>query len=104
VAGILAGAFVLLVAVLALASVLSARHTAQGAADLGSLAAAQAIQRGAGEAEACGEADRVVRDNEAHLASCRIEGEEVVLDVTVPVDLGAFGAREATASARAGPA
>ncbi|SJM51513.1 hypothetical protein CZ771_04825 [Actinomycetales bacterium JB111] len=103
-AGILAGAFVLLIAILALASVQSARHTAQGAADLGSLAAAQAIQRGAGESEACGQADRVARVNEAYLASCSVEGEEVVLTVTVPVNLGVFGAREASASARAGPA
>lgn len=102
-AGILGAAFVLMVAVLALAAVQAARHIAQGAADLGSLAAAQALQLGADGPTACGRAERVVADNEGHLADCRIEGEEVVLDVTVPVHLGALGAHEAVASARAGP-
>lgn len=103
VAGIVAAALILLVGVLALARVQVARHEAQGAADLGSLAAAAALQRGATPAEACGAADRLVRANGARRSSCVVEQEEVVVRAEVAVELGVLGRHDSFATARAGP-
>lgn len=103
VAGVIASMLLVLVAVLALAQVQVARHVAQGAADLGSLAAAGAIQRGVSPVEACAESGRVVLANRAVTATCEVDGEEVVVTATVSAALGALGTVETRASARAGP-
>ncbi|MGC5615443.1 Rv3654c family TadE-like protein [Georgenia sp. Z1491] len=103
VAGVVASMLLLLVGVLALARVQVARQEAQGAADLGSLAAAGALQHGAAPAEACARSTGVVGLNEAATVSCEVEGEEVVVSATVLVELGVFGTYDAVAHARAGP-
>ena len=81
-----------------------ARHRATTAAELAALAAASAALTGSGEP--CEVAERVVRaqgDTSMRLASCRPDGEFVDVEVSVPVRLGRFGIRTASARARAGP-
>lgn len=81
-----------------------ARHRATTAAELAALAAASAAITGS--AEPCTAAERVVRaqgDPAMRLASCRPDGEFVDVEVAVPVSLGRFGVRTASARARAGP-
>jgi secretion/DNA translocation related TadE-like protein len=95
----LAGLVVLIVYV---GAAVSARHQAQSAADLGALAAAQALMLG-GE-NPCGDAETVVRRMSAGVGSCVVDGSDVVLTVTVGVELGGLGQRQARAVARAGPA
>ncbi|MDQ6641361.1 MAG: flp pilus-assembly TadE/G-like family protein, partial [Actinomycetota bacterium] len=73
---------------------------AQSAADLGSLGAATAIQRGRSP---CPVATDVVRRNGGRLTGCRVQGETVTLRVDVSA-VRIFGrVRHAEASARAGP-
>lgn len=95
----LAGLVVLVVYV---GAAVSARHQAQSAADLGALAAAQALVLGG--AEPCGRAEVITRRMSAGVVSCTVDGSDVVLTVTVGVKVGVFGQRQARAVARAGPA
>lgn len=94
----LAGLVVLIVYV---GAAVSARHQAQSAADLASLAAAQALVLG--ESDPCQEADLIAGRMDVAVASCAPDGGDVVVSVTVAVDLGPLGVRQARAVARAGP-
>lgn len=77
-----------------------ARHRAEVAADLGALAGALTILDG--PARACVRAGEVVASNGADITSCRAEGADLLVTVSVPVRLGPLVAA-ATARARAGP-
>lgn len=81
--------------------VLVAQREAQAAADLASLAAAAAAANGG---DACAVAAGVATANGAVLASCRVQGREVEVGVTVrgPHPLGRR--LDVPARARAGPA
>ncbi|GAA4702103.1 Rv3654c family TadE-like protein [Nocardioides conyzicola] len=95
------GLLVLLAAALGVvAAMVRAERRAQSAADLGALAAAQAVARGA---DACAAGVRVSAANGASVTSCRVSGREVRLQVEVagPRWLGQTG--NLTAEARAGP-
>jgi secretion/DNA translocation related TadE-like protein len=77
------------------------RHQAQVAADLGALAgAAHAIE---GQEAACGSAARYVEANGGRLATCQVDGLDVVVGVELPVELPLGFPRRADAAARAGP-
>lgn len=82
--------------------VVTARHRAQAAADLGALAAAHRIAMGPDEA--CTWAAAVADAMRTHMARCDVTGLDIVVAVEVPVTLGRFGAGAARAVARAGPA
>lgn len=105
--GTVIGAFVvaalagLVVLIVYVGAAVSARHQAQSAADLAALAAAQSLVMG--EADPCREAELIAGRMEVVVASCAPDGDDVVVSVTVGVDLGPMGSREAQASARAGP-
>jgi len=85
---------------LVVASVVVASHRARVAADLGSLAAASAMQDAADPRQACAVARQVVRANGAATQSCSSTGADVELRVTVRARLWP---EPATARARAGP-
>jgi secretion/DNA translocation related TadE-like protein len=96
------GLLVLLAAGLGVvAAMVHAHRRAQSAADLGALAAAQALAAGA---DGCAAGGRVAGANGADLTSCRVTGREVRLrvEVTGPRWLGQSA--DLTAEARAGPA
>ncbi|GAA4671287.1 Rv3654c family TadE-like protein [Nocardioides nanhaiensis] len=96
-----AGVLVLVGAACAVvAALLLAHRTAQAAADLAALAAAQALAEGG---DACGQAGSVARRHGAELVDCRPAGAEVRLTVVVegPRWLGQTG--DGVAEARAGP-
>ncbi|QCW49505.2 hypothetical protein FE634_02095 [Nocardioides dongxiaopingii] len=98
----LAGVLLLLGAALGVVAALVVGHrTAQAAADLAALAAAQALARGS---DGCGAAATVAAANGAALTGCAVEGREVRVEVGVtgPRWLGQSG--DLTARARAGPA
>nr|WP_040521865.1 Rv3654c family TadE-like protein [Gordonia araii] len=81
-----------------------ARHRAASAADLSALAAASVLL--GGSADPCATATRIVRAqgySQMRIDSCVIDGEDVVVEVALPVGLGRFGVRTARARARAGP-
>lgn len=84
-----------------LGAAVTARHRAQTAADLAALGAAGAVA--AGPEAACGLAGQIAARMRSVIAGCRVEGLDVVLDVSVPVRLGRWGFGPARASARAGP-
>lgn len=94
----LAGLVVLVVYV---GGAVSARHHAQSAADLAALAAASALVLG--DADPCVQAGLIAGRMEVAVASCTPDGEDVVVSVTVPVELGLFGRRDVRATAKAGP-
>lgn len=81
-----------------LESAVVARHRAQAAADLASLAAAARLPSGL--AAACARATLVARAMRVEHAQCRV----VDLDVVVTVEVAVAFAGVATATARAGPA
>jgi len=93
----------ILVLVIYVGAAVLARHRAQSAADLSALAAA--VDHVGGEPDPCAAARQsaAAQQPRADLVECRIDGEDVVVSVRVPVDLGTFGVRAATAKARAGP-
>ncbi|MFT4084035.1 MAG: flp pilus-assembly TadE/G-like family protein [Nocardioides sp.] len=82
------------------AAMVAAHRQAQSAADLAALSAATAIQY---QRDPCGAAASTADANDAALQSCRIDGEEVVVQVRVrgPRWLGQAG--DLSAQARAGP-
>lgn len=84
-----------------IAGIVVAHRQAQSAADLGSLAAAVALQQG--QAPCAAGAD-VVGRNGARLLDCRVQGETVLLRVDVATALINGWVRNTAASARAGPA
>jgi secretion/DNA translocation related TadE-like protein len=82
------------------AAMVWAHRVAQSAADLSALAGATGLQEGA---DACAAAARIADANDAGLASCLVQGEEVVVEVEVagPRWLGQHA--DLSARARAGP-
>lgn len=77
-----------------------AHRQAQAAADLAALSAATAAGQGA---DACGAAGRVARANSGQLADCRLEGDDVLVTVTVEMPGAVDVLGEVRARARAGP-
>lgn len=102
-AAVVAALAVILVGVLYVGAAVLARHRAQTAADLGALAAASAHV--SGRDDACTVAREWVsaQDGSPSVADCVIDGQDVIVHITVRVRLGGLGVRVATAAARAGP-
>ncbi|MFZ2177425.1 MAG: Rv3654c family TadE-like protein [Rhodococcus sp. (in: high G+C Gram-positive bacteria)] len=82
-------------------SAVSVRHRAQSAADLAAVAAATGLDQGT--ESACARARILAERMRAELVSCSVYDWDVVITVSAPVLLSAFGARDARAVARAGP-
>lgn len=82
-------------------SAVIARHRAQSAADLASLAAAGRLADGADAA--CAQATAVARAMNTAVTQCVIEHLDVVVTVETPVSLGRIAVGPARAAARAGP-
>jgi secretion/DNA translocation related TadE-like protein len=82
------------------AAMVWAHRSAQAAADLAALAGATELRHGA---DACGRASEIAGANAADLTSCTVQGEAVVVEVTItgPRWLGQQG--DLSAQARAGP-
>jgi secretion/DNA translocation related TadE-like protein len=83
-------------------SAVIARHRAQTAADLASLAAAGRI--GDGADAACAHASAVARAMHAAVTRCVVDQLDVMVTVDAAVALGRIGIGPARAAARAGPA
>ncbi len=83
-------------------SAVVARHRAQAAADLASLAAAARVAEGADAA--CAQASVVARTMHTAIAQCVVEELDVVITVEASFAPGRFGLGPARAAARAGPA
>lgn len=100
---VIAGITVLVLLVLYVAAAVVARHRAQSAADLSALAAA--AQQVVGAEDPCVAARQIAAAQEvsARVVGCSVRGEDMMVGVEVPVSLGPFGIRTATARARAGP-
>lgn len=95
------GLLLLLGAALSVVGAMVAAHRqAQAAADLAALAGASAVVGG----DPCGDAAAVAEANGGSVASCAVDGYDVVVEVVVPGPrwLGATG--DLTGRARAGPA
>ncbi|QGN58421.1 Rv3654c family TadE-like protein [Nostocoides sp. HKS02] len=95
-----------LVAALAVTSAVIAAHRARASADLGALAGAIEVARGADPAVACVRSAQVVRRNAATMSGCRVEPDGsvvVVVSASVSWTLPAAGPLTAKARARAGP-
>lgn len=84
-----------------LGAAVTARHRAQTAADLAAVGAAGAVV--SGPDAACRQANQIAARMRSIVGSCRIDGLDVVLEVSVPVRLGRWGVGPARAAARAGP-
>ena len=99
-------ALVLLVGGLALSSAVVATHRARAAADLGALAAAQALQAGADPRAACAAGASVTRRNGARPKRCFVAGDGSVTVSVMAAPVFALAGLESgttTATARAGP-
>lgn len=83
-----------------LAAAVAAQHHVDGAADLVSLSAAARLQHGA---DACAVAARAARANGVALQHCSVDGQDVVVVVSVRLRLPFGIDRQAQAAARAGP-
>jgi secretion/DNA translocation related TadE-like protein len=79
------------------AAAATAGHRAQAAADLGALAGAR--YAAAGDEVACAHAGAIVEANGARMASCRLDGFDLVVVVELPV----AGLGTVHGTARAGP-
>ncbi|WP_426242841.1 Rv3654c family TadE-like protein [Nocardioides sp. LHG3406-4] len=96
-----AGVLVLVaLALSAVAGMIGAHRRAQSAADLAALAAADALSRGG---DGCVVAGAVAQANGAALASCRVEGADVWVEVRVRGPDWRGAGRDHVARARAGP-
>jgi secretion/DNA translocation related TadE-like protein len=82
------------------AAMVWAHRAAQSAADLSALAGAADLQEGE---DACVAAARIAGANRANLTSCRVHGEEVVVEVMVPGPRWLGQDADLSARARAGP-
>lgn len=100
-AGGIAAIMAIIVFVFLLGAAEIARHRATSAADLSAIAAAG--QAPSGEGQACDRAAWVARRMGVSLSSCRLDGWDALVEVTVPArgPLSTFGS--ASARARAGP-
>jgi secretion/DNA translocation related TadE-like protein len=85
-----------------LGSAVIARHRAQAAADLASLAAAGMLANGADAA--CQQASAVAQAMHTALTRCSVEDLDVIVAVDAAVTLGRIEVGPARAVARAGPA
>jgi secretion/DNA translocation related TadE-like protein len=97
----MSGVLLLLGAALGVVVAMVAAHReAQAASDLAALAAASSAGRGA---DACAAAERVARANGAMMITCRLDGFDATVTVTVlgPRLLGQSA--DLSATARAGP-
>ncbi|WP_395696362.1 Rv3654c family TadE-like protein [Nocardioides sp.] len=83
------------------AAMVHAHRSAQSAADLAALAAADAVGSGR---DACTAAGTIAGANGALLTGCALEGRDVVVDVTVPGPHWLGQVADLSAEARAGPA
>jgi secretion/DNA translocation related TadE-like protein len=82
------------------ATVVSAQHHLDGAADLSALSGAAQLQRGQ---DGCAAATGIARANQATTSRCRVDGDDVVVTVGSVVSLP-FGLQgRLTSTARAGP-
>lgn len=96
------GLLVLLAAALGVvAAMVHAQRRAESAADLGALAAAQAVAAGG---DGCAAGGRSAAANGAALTSCQVTGREVRLRVVVTGPHWLGQTADLTAEARAGPA
>ncbi|GAA0510324.1 hypothetical protein GCM10011581_00170 [Saccharopolyspora subtropica] len=86
---------------LQLGAVITARHRAEGAADLAALAAAAHAPYG--EQIACDRANLVAQGMETHITQCRLDGWEARVTVRADLPEIALSGRNASARARAGP-
>jgi secretion/DNA translocation related TadE-like protein len=82
------------------AAMLGAHRSAQAAADLAALAAATELRHGG---DSCGRASQIARANGAGLRSCTVQGEAVVVEVTVTGPRWLSQRGDLSARARAGP-
>lgn len=87
--------------VLVVAFTVARSHRVDGAAELVALSAAAARADGA---DACGTAAAVASANRVHLSACRVEGDDVVVEVTATAPLPWQLDGRLVARARAGPA
>lgn len=103
-AAVIAALVTVLLLVFYLGAAVAARHRAQSAADLVALAGAQAAVWG--EADPCAAATDLAGRQEGTVTvdDCRLDGEDLVVSVAVPIRVGPLGVRRAEARARAGPA
>lgn len=85
----------------AVAAVVVDHRTAQSAADLAALAAAQTV---AGGGDACGTAGTVAVANGAEITRCSVDGLDARVEVRVAGPRWLGLAADPTAEARAGPA
>jgi secretion/DNA translocation related TadE-like protein len=76
------------------------QHKVDGAADLVAVSAATGLQRGD---DACRVASSIAADNDVRLGGCRVEGEDVIVEVLRRVRLGFGISRQLVGDARAGP-
>jgi secretion/DNA translocation related TadE-like protein len=83
-------------------SAVIARHRAQTAADLASLAAASRLADGAGAA--CAQASAVARAMNTALTGCVVDQLDVIVTVDAVVPFGRLATVPARAAARSGPA
>ncbi|MFZ2511727.1 MAG: Rv3654c family TadE-like protein [Gordonia sp. (in: high G+C Gram-positive bacteria)] len=100
----IAGLAALLLMVIYLGAAVLARHRAQHAADLAALAGAIAAVHGAANPCARARSIAAAQDGAPQVQRCTLDGQDLLVAVTVRVRLGAWGASEASAHARAGPA
>jgi secretion/DNA translocation related TadE-like protein len=82
-------------------SAVIARHRAQAAADLASLAAAGRLAEGADAA--CAHASAVARGMHVAVTRCEVDELDVIVTVEAAMPLGRIGIGPARAAARAGP-
>ncbi|MFL6003545.1 MAG: Rv3654c family TadE-like protein [Nocardioides sp.] len=82
------------------AAMVWAHRTAQAAADLSVLAGADELQEGK---DACAAARRIAGANHASLTSCRVQGQEVMVQVMVTGPRWLGQDADLSARARAGP-
>lgn len=87
---------------LCIGSVVIARHRAQAAADLASLAAAGRLADGADVA--CQQASAVAQAMNTAVTRCVVDELDVIVSVDAAVTLGRIEVGPARAAARAGPA
>ena len=78
---LIAVAAIMLSAVASAGNLLLCLHRAQNAADLASVAAANALY--GGSADPCYVAERTISGNNATIGSCTIEGEDVLVEAQV---------------------
>ena len=87
--------------VLVVAFTVARQHRVDGAAELAALSAAAARSNGG---DPCDTAGVIAVANRVELTSCRVEGDDVVIEVTATVPLPWQLDGRLTARARAGPA